>query len=360
MQTIVIPPELVREAYRLVQSNTKGQLIGVFQCLPHSWYSWVESFEDDQQRRTIMVFDNQVDGFKALLETYADASSIPADITEDLARDLARKYFGELPDPLPRWADLKALLDAKRKECELHNYTFEDKDQFDPTTIAKAIVEKNMPPSDEQAYLSNVWSEKPACRSVYQEDFQAFFEDVSREKILLLSPPKPQIAPEVENIVPTHPPRAWPDGEAGYSLVAVRDAVLAVPKHFPAGPPLLGDLRWSKRANPTLWGFFRGSDKTISINCALNSPDVPRFVVEFLMFHEMLHADMPSAGHNRDYRARERSFTPSPEAIEEAALRGIKPTTKSPPDFWRVRADMYLDTFNRYYVHKKPGTLMGL
>jgi hypothetical protein len=140
----------------------------------------------------------------------------------------------------------------------------------------------------------------------------------------------------------------------------VRDAVISVPKHFPHGAPLVGELRWSRRANPNQWALFRCSDKSITINCVINSPDVPRFVVEFLMFHELLHADMPSAGHNRDFRARERGFIPSAEAVDDAVRLGVIPGSKSPPDFWRVRADMFLDSFNRFYVHKRPGTTMTI
>lgn len=353
-----IPAELVQEAYRLLQSNVKGQLTGVFQCLPHGWYVWEETFEDDQQNRTVMVYEHQLEGIEQLLADYPNAESLPEAITEDFARVLVRKYFADVPDPLPRWADVKALLDARKKGCDLHWYTFSEKNEFDPSQVAKAIIDGNFTHQQRRAHLNELWESKAACRHVYRNDFQAFVEDVSREETALVSPPRPPSAPEVEAIVPTAAPRAWPDGQPGYSLVGVRDAVLGVKRHFPNGAPLVADIQWSKQPLKRLWGWFRYSDKTLTVNCVLNSPDIPRFVVEFLMFHELLHADMPSAGHNRDFRARERGFQPSPEAIEEAAARGIKPAAV--PDFWRVRADMFLDTFQRYYSHKRPGTAMGL
>ena len=109
-QRVLIPLELVREAYRLLQSNIRGQFVGVFQCLPHSWYTWEEIFEDDSQRRTVMVFDNQHEQLTALLATFPDSESVPSDVTEDLARDLLRRYFADIPDPLPRWSDIQAPL----------------------------------------------------------------------------------------------------------------------------------------------------------------------------------------------------------------------------------------------------------
>jgi superfamily II DNA or RNA helicase len=359
-QRVLIPVELVRESYRLLQSNVRGQLVGVFQCLPHSWYAWEETFEDDLQRRSVMVFDNQYEQLASLLAAFPTAESVPAEVTEDVARDLLRKYFADVPDPLPRWADIKALLDAKRKGSAVHSYTFEEKNEFDPRTIARTMVDKNLALLAQQKHMQDVWEAKAACRGVYRDDQRAFIEDVTRELTNILSPPKPPAAPEVVKIVPHETPRPWPAGERGYSLTGLRDGVLSVKKHFPNGSPLIGELRWSKRATTSLWGFCRYSDKSITLNCVLNSPDVPLFVVEFLMFHEMLHADMPSAGHNRDFRQRERSYSPSVDAFEDATKRGIKPGPNAGADFWRVRADMFFDTFERYYAHRKPGAGMDL
>ena len=357
---VTIPLELVREAYRLLQSNVRGQFTGVFQCLPHSWYSWDELFDDDQQHRSIMVFDNQVAGYNALLEEYPSAEAIPGEISEDLARSLVRKHFADVPDPLPRWADVKALLDAKRKGCDVVHNTFSEKSAFDPHTLAAQIISNGLTPQEEHKLLDTAWNEKPACRSVYRDDFRAFFDDVMRERADLLAPPSTAISPEVEKIVPHAAPSAWPDDKAGYNLVALRDSVLSVRKHFPNSAPLVGDVRWSKRPTSHLWGFYRYSDRSITINCVLDSPDIPYFVLEFLMFHEMLHADMPSAGHNRDFRVRERSYSPSQVALADAADRGIKPGPKAGPQFWYVCADRFLSTFDRYYLNKPPGSAMEI
>ncbi len=355
---VAIPPELVTEAYRLLQSNVRGEFTGVFQCLPHSWFAWNEVFEDDQQRRSVMVFDNQIAGFEALLAGYPTADSVPEEITEDVARGLVQTYFGDVPDPLPRWADVKALLNARRKGCELEHTTFEEKKAFDPRTLADAILEKKFTRQEEQDFLQRVWTEKPGCRGVYRDNIRFFFEDVDREVRERTTPQAAALAPEIEEIVPHAPPRAWPAGESGYSLVGLRDSVLSVKKNFPNGAPLVGDVRWSTQPSPRLWGFYRYSDKGITLNCVLDSPDIPYFALEYLMFHEMLHADMPSAGHNRDFCAREWAYAPSAEAIEDAAKRGIRPGPKAGPQFWYVSGWRFLATFDRYYQHKKPGTTM--
>lgn len=351
---ISIPIELVREAYRLVSQCFKGHLEGVYQCLPHGWFIWWDTFEDDQQQQTVMVFENQRDGFETLLTEFSDPAKIPDEITEEFAQGLIREYFADAPDPLPRWADVKLLLDARRRACEVHQYTFDEKRSFDPQVLAKQVADEEMAPLTKQRFLMDLWDRTPACGFVYRDNFHAFLEDVSREENNLINPAPAPIEPEIERIVPTATPGAWGEAEPGYNLGAIRDSVLAVKSHFPHGTPKLGELRWMDRVSKRYFGFCRYSDGSISVNPLLNSPDVPLFVMEFLMYHELLHADMPYAGHNPDFKARERLFQPSPEALENALNTGIKPAERT--GIWRARADGFFSSFHKRWICGRPGT----
>jgi hypothetical protein len=337
-----------------LQEIREGHLEGVYQCLPHGWFIWWDTFEDDHQQQTVMVFENQRDGFEALLAEFSDPARIPDEVTEDFAQGLIREYFADAPDPLPRWADVKLLLDARRRGCEVHQYTFDEKRSFDPRVLAKQVIDEAMAPLSKQRFLMDLWDWIPACGFVYRDNFHAFLEDVSREENKTINPPPAPVEPEVERIVPTATPQAWGEGEPGYNLAAIRDAVLTVKPHFPKGAPRLGDLRWMQRVSKRYFGFCRYSDGAICINPLLNSPDVPRFVMEFLMYHELLHADMPYAGHNPDFKARERLFQPSPEALELALSDGIKPTACT--GMWRARADVFLSSFQKRWIFGQPGT----
>jgi hypothetical protein len=348
-----IPRELVREAYRLLSSNVRGQLTGLFQCLPCGWYGWTETFENDQQVRSVMVFDHQAPEYEALLAAFPTPETVPTEITEDVARSLVQRFFADVPDPLPRWADVKALLDAVRNGCEVEFFTFEEKEAFDPRTLASKILAESMTRPQEIAFLQATWDSQPACRTVYRQDVRSFFEDVDREILERTTPENPALPPEIQALVPTAAPLAWPAGE-GYSLVRLRDSVFSVKKHFPSGPPFVADLRWSGKPM-WYWGIWRYSDQSITISCVLDSPDIPYFVLEYLMFHELLHADMPSAGHNRDFRERERGYTPSIEAREDAERRGVRPGPKAGPNFWYVTADRFLATFDRHFLKRRPG-----
>jgi hypothetical protein len=107
-----------------------------------------------------------------------------------------------------------------------------------------------------------------------------------------------------------------------------------------------------------LWGFYQYANRAVVINPVLNSPDVPVYVMEFLLYHELLHADMPSAGHNPDYRRREHMFVPSAVARADAEKRGHMPGTAK--DAWMVLADQFLGTFEEYFAMRAPGTHFGM
>jgi hypothetical protein len=58
-------------------------------------------------------------------------------------------------------------------------------------------------------------------------------------------------------------------------------------------------------------GSYSGSTDTIRINPVLDRKTVPRYYVEFIVYHEMLHADMgieEGNVHSREFKRRERLF----------------------------------------------------
>jgi superfamily II DNA or RNA helicase len=358
-QLLPISAELIREAYHLVQSNVRGSFAGLHQCLPRGWYIWEEEFADDVQRRLVLVFENQRSGFEAFDAEYADVSKIPAEVSEDLARDLVRRFFADSEDPLPRWSDLQSILVGRQKGCKLVFYTFEEKKAFDPAILAKRFFADDLGEQKQMAALQSVWDANDACKLVYLSDFHSFVEDVKRELADLVpgSRPKPP-PPTFVDSVPKGRARRWAEGEPGFSLTELQDAVLAQPKHFPDGPPVIRELRYAPKALTNVWGLYQFANKAVVINPELNSPDVPRYVMEFLLYHELLHAHMPSAGHNRDYRARERVFTPSAEAVADAEKRAHVPGGSV--DGWRVLSEQFLDTFEEYFELRAPGTRIGM
>jgi superfamily II DNA or RNA helicase len=358
-KVLPIPAELIREAYRLVQSNARGSFEGVYQCLAHGWYIWEEDFETDLQKRLVLVFENQCAGYEAFDAEYADLAKIPAEVSEDFARDLVPRFFADSPDPLPRWSDLQAILNGRRKGCRIYFYSFEEKKAFDPALLAKRFFDQDVGAQKQIAELRAIWEGNDVCNVIYRSDFKSFVEDVNRELERIHSPGTPPTNNEPGgDPTPKNPAGRWPEGESGYSLTEIKDAVLAQPRHFPDGPPVIRELRYASNPLSSFWGFYQFTNRAVVINPVVNSPDVPRYAMEFLLYHELLHAHMPSAGHNPDYRARERLFTPSPEAVADAEKRGHVRGTSN--DAWRVLAAQFFGTFEEYYSMRAPGTHVGM
>lgn len=86
-------------------------------------------------------------------------------------------------------------------------------------------------------------------------------------------------------------------------------------------------LTWSPRKSYHILGHHDSTHNTISISRSLDSRSVPRFVVEYVLFHEMLHTAHPAKHvngrryhHTAAFRRDERQFTRFHEAerwIEE-------------------------------------------
>lgn len=57
-------------------------------------------------------------------------------------------------------------------------------------------------------------------------------------------------------------------------------------------------LTWSARRTYRILGHHDSTHDTIVISRSLDSSDTPRYVVEYVMFHEMLHIHHPTVHHN--------------------------------------------------------------
>ncbi len=91
----------------------------------------------------------------------------------------------------------------------------------------------------------------------------------------------------------------------------------------------LGGLRigWSPHRSRTVLGHYDAAHRTITISRRLDSARVPRFLVEFLAYHEMLHAHFPverrrarRVVHTREFREAERKFPRYEEARRRLKL----------------------------------------
>lgn len=98
-----------------------------------------------------------------------------------------------------------------------------------------------------------------------------------------------------------------------YDLEEVFEAVNRRFFHGLLGRPV---LTWSAHRARRLLGLYDAAHNTIVVSRVFDSPTVPRFAIEYLMYHEMLHLKHPvrvrggrRCVHSREFQAEERLFT---------------------------------------------------
>ena len=81
-------------------------------------------------------------------------------------------------------------------------------------------------------------------------------------------------------------------------------------------------LGWSKRVWRSQLGCFDPALNQIILNCQLDRPRVPRYVVSYVLYHEMLHVKHPMrfercrrTSHSGQFREEEKRFKNYPRAI---------------------------------------------
>ncbi len=80
-------------------------------------------------------------------------------------------------------------------------------------------------------------------------------------------------------------------------------------------------LTWSAHSARRLLGHYDPAHNTIVVSRIFDRPDVPRYAIEYLMYHEMLHLKHPvrvrggrRCVHSREFQAEERLFPELDEA----------------------------------------------
>ena len=103
-----------------------------------------------------------------------------------------------------------------------------------------------------------------------------------------------------------------------YDLEEVFEAVNRRFFHGLLGRPV---LTWSAHHARRLLGHYDAAHNTIVVSRVFDGPQVPRYAIEYLMYHEMLHLKYPvrvrggrRCIHSREFQAEERLFPELDEA----------------------------------------------
>ena len=263
-------------------------------AVPCGWYSLVD--EEGHVTR-LLVFENQIEGMRELIED-CDNRDAYWEINPESLRDI---YFPEM-GYRPSLRDVELLANNVRTRENLPEFfTIEDRKRIDPKRVAD---EADGQGEDVFSFAARVYDDHPMAGELFG-DKENYIMTVCRAKIFADRVP---IGSKVEEL----PYELIPfSREPYYNIRELSEEVIS--EMFGGTYEGISSITWTKKAYRSYYGVFYGDDNSIRINCVLNSKDVPKEVVKFVIYHEMLHRDIHC--HNAEFRRREHMY-PGYEELE--------------------------------------------
>jgi len=268
-----IPWDLIREIYQGISFKGKH---GIHEelGLPIGWYALLDEQGEDY---TMLVFKEQLSGFIELFKG-VDRQGISLDTPQT---NILNKYFSGFVMP-PNKRDLELLLSNWRESSlRPHMFTFENRNSIDPITLATNFRMQNIGLLDLELQLQEIYDQRADLIKNIFGEYESFYNKV----LDCLKTNSITAHAKIEELpIELIPFRLEPT----YDLKQLKNEVVA--EMFDSNYGDIEDIEWTDKPYNTYYGKYYG-DGRIRINCLLNSEDVPRETVKFIIYHEMLHRD---------------------------------------------------------------------
>ncbi|SCY73038.1 Superfamily II DNA or RNA helicase [Lachnospiraceae bacterium XBB2008] len=283
--------EIEWKAIQDVYKNMSATAVeyGVYLSVPYGWFSLYDS---DGVPIRLLVFEDQVRGYAELFrhdEEWVNDDDINA---EDSARVLDA-YFGYICNR-PYAHDIELLLTHLRDNKEVPPlHPIAERDQINPRSIVSRAEAEGR---DLFELSEEVYESSQLAKDLFDtlEDYQTA---CSQAKIYKNNPRKLGAAVEILDeeklefdLTPT------------YDLKQLLTEV--VNEMYGGELPGLDKIKimWTDEYYKSYFGMHY-ADHRIYINKILNSVNVPREVVKFVIYHELIHEDIPN--HGKEFKLRE-------------------------------------------------------
>lgn len=291
------------EIYMKIYSSMKSNIIGIEQkeVFPHGWYSVVDEEGEDTK---VLVFDNQLDGYKSICE---DIEKI---LDEKLTAQQIVKYCFDCETNIPKVSEISLILDHIQDTNEMPEYfTFIQRNEVDSEIIAKELIEKNLRRLEENEYLKERYDKTPIIRDLYKS-FELFKNTIKKA------------AEDIEggktttNIISIDERKEFNIVEGYHDLnELLKEVICEVEANGWFKVDKIPEIRWSNKPLRSRFGLctrHEDGSYSISINKLLCSPEVEPETVEYLIYHELLHA-CGYWNHNDEFREQEWKYADSDE-----------------------------------------------
>ena len=260
---------------------------------PVGWYT-ISDVNAENHR--LLVFDSQE-------QIYQNISSNISLIVDSISAQQLLEIYFENASVKPDVYELNMFLDYINDTGEMPEYySFEERDRFDPSSIAKIMLDYSTDRTKQELWLEELYKNNSILEDIYRYFF-AFKKtvfDTLKEKTdtkLIAEDERQEY-----NIIPDY-----------FNLNDLLKEVLEMyPKLTTNG---LVMVAWSNDIVRDWFGLcvkYPDGTYQIRINKVLSSPSIDKEIIKYLLFHELLHQN-GYWDHDDEFRSREWQYPDSAE-----------------------------------------------
>jgi superfamily II DNA or RNA helicase len=286
----IIPWKLIGEIYNGITYKGEYDAARTL-ALPVGWYPLLDEEGNDY---TMLVWKEQLNGFVNMMKD-TDRKDINSTIN---AEDIVHKYFGGFEMP-PSRKDIKLFLDNWASNGSVpHMFFFENRSDVDPTLLAIKFKEQNIGIADLEDKVREIFDENSELIEDVYGDYERYYNRVM-DSIRYKEGRQPSSAEIKEIPVKLLPYKIEPT----HNLDELTREV--VNEMFGGEYAEIESVEWTNKPYSSFYGkYFMGGN--IRINKLLDSPQVNREVVKFIIYHELLHRDYWR--HDKDFYREEHKY----------------------------------------------------
>ena len=261
---------------------------------PVGWYSVLDLNGEDHR---ILVFDQQVSAYKEI------AKNLSLIIANNISTQQVIDIYFEGVSLKPDFYEINMMVDyINETEMMPEYYSLDERDSFDPSVIAKQMLEFSNKREEQEKWLEELFNSKTILQDIYRYLFafmKTVFDTLKTHKDAELVAEDDR---KEYNIVSDY-----------YDLNQLMDEVLKMyPKLTNTG---LLRVAWSHDIVRKWFGLctqYLDGTYQIQINKLLSSPEIDLEVIKYLLFHELLHQN-GYWNHDEAFRLREWQYPNSAE-----------------------------------------------